>query len=278
MGQSQAIPRLVETPQVPYTVRNESFASGVSWAAVSSGAFVTMALFWAFSALGAGVGLSSISPWSNTGPSPTSLGAGAVIWLCVIEIISCAFGGYVAGRLRSKWVEIHSDEVYFRDTAHGFLVWAVAFVVSIAFLASAASVMAGGNRNARFEGANVDASRYYVDGLFRTTQPSKVPDDSLRSEVATIFAHAIGARELSDVDKNYLADLVTAHAGVARPEAEKRVTEDFSLLQQSVDATRKAIAHSLYWLFVALLLGAFSASFAATFGGKQRDHAHLTRA
>src|ERR1700733_10558809 len=141
---AQPLPTLVETPQVPVPARNEASTSGVSWAAIASGAFVTAALFLALLALGTGVGLSSLSPWPNAGASPSAVGIGALLWLTAVEIFSCAIGGYVAGRLRTKWVDVHSDEVYFRDTAHGFIVWAVALVATAAFLASAATTFVGG--------------------------------------------------------------------------------------------------------------------------------------
>jgi MFS family permease len=251
----------------------------VAWAAIASGAFVTAALFLALLALGAGVGLSSLSPWSNSGASPSAVGIGALLWLTAVELLSCAIGGYVAGRLRTKWVDVHSDEVYFRDTAHGFLVWAVAFVATAAFLASASTAWVGGeNRNAsasRSETAVVDANRYFIDSLFRSAQPPSTADEALRSEVGLIFAHSLRQRELSESDRGYVADTVAARTGIPRPEAEQRVTDTFTRAQQATDTARKAVAHSLYWLFVALLLGAFAASLAATFGGKQRDHAHL---
>ena len=54
-------------------------------------------------------------------------------------------GGYLAGRLRTKWVEAHTDEVYFRDTAHGFLAWAVASLATAALLTSViGSIISGG--------------------------------------------------------------------------------------------------------------------------------------
>ena len=49
------------------------------------------------------------------------------------------------GRLRTKWALIHTDEVYFRDTANGFLAWAVALVISVTFLAGVGRD-AGGSR------------------------------------------------------------------------------------------------------------------------------------
>src|SRR6202042_3939632 len=90
---------------------------------------------------------SSLSPFS--GVSATTVGFGALIYLCITEIISSGVGGYLAGRLRTKWVDLHTDEVYFRDTAHGFLAWCVALVISAAFLGAAAAGMVGASATTR---------------------------------------------------------------------------------------------------------------------------------
>src|ERR1700676_3648054 len=105
--------------------KNEAFSSGVSWAAVVAGAFVAAALSLALLALGTGIGLSAVSPWGGAGASARTIGWSAIGWLVLMQLIACSAGGYLAGRLRTKWVSVHSHEVYFRDTAHGFLAWAV---------------------------------------------------------------------------------------------------------------------------------------------------------
>src|SRR3984885_5282518 len=156
-------------------IKVEAFGSGVSWAAVAAGAFATAALSLILLALGAGAGLSSLSPFSNTGASTTAVGVGALLFLCITEIISSGVGGYLAGRLRTKWVDLHTDEVYFRDTAHGFLAWCAALVMSAAFLGAAAAGMVGASANARATTASansagtaaLEANRYYIDSLFR---------------------------------------------------------------------------------------------------------------
>jgi uncharacterized membrane protein YidH (DUF202 family) len=226
-------------------------------------------------ALGGGIGLSSLSPWSNSGLSSSTVGMGALLWLAIAEIIACGIGGYVAGRLRTKWVDVHNDEVYFRDTAHGFLVWAVALVIMAAVLTSAGTVLAGGEsrgaNTSRFESTTTDSNRYFIDSLYRSSQPAGVADDALRAETGAIFAHALRERELTPEDKTFIAESVAAKTGLTRAEAEKRVSDVFAQDQQMADNARKAVAHSLYWMFVALLLGAFAASLAATFGGRQRD-------
>src|SRR5664279_88712 len=125
-------------------VTDDSNSSGVSWGAVVAGAFVAAALSLALLALGTGIGLSAVSPWTNAGASAARIGRTAIVWLVLMQLIASSVGGYLAGRLRTKWVNIHTHEVYFRDTAHGFLAWAVALVMTAAFLTSAAAAMVGG--------------------------------------------------------------------------------------------------------------------------------------
>jgi hypothetical protein len=84
-----------------------------------------------------------VSPWYNSGPSAATFGVWAAVWLIIVQWLSAALGGYLTGRLRTKWVGVHTDEVYFRDTAHGFLAWAVAAVIMAAVLSSGLSSAAG---------------------------------------------------------------------------------------------------------------------------------------
>src|ERR1700726_496430 len=133
-----------QTPFVEASGRNEAHSSGVTWAAVIAGAFVVAALSLALLALGTGIGLSAVSPWANAGASAAAIGWTAIGWLVLMQLIASSMGGYLAGRLRTKWVNVHTHEVYFRDTAHGFLVWAVGLVITAAFLTSAATSMIGG--------------------------------------------------------------------------------------------------------------------------------------
>jgi small-conductance mechanosensitive channel len=250
---------------------------------VIGGGFVTAALSLILLALGTGLGLSSVSPWSNVGVSASTIGTAAILWLIFMQIISSSMGGYLAGRLRTKWANIHTDEVYFRDTAHGFLAWAVALVITAAFLAAAAASMvgatassaAGGTGRAtgvQAEGREFDPNEYFIDTLFRSE--SAKPDSnstSVRGEAGRIFANALRQGDIS-ADKSYLAQVVAARTGLSQADAEKRVSDVFASAQQTADTARKTVAHSLLWAFLALLIGAFCASFAATIGGRQRDH------
>jgi hypothetical protein len=262
------------------SVNNEANSSGVSWAAVIGGGFVTAALSLILLALGTGLGLSSVSPWSNVGVSTSTIGTAAILWLILMQIMSSSMGGYLAGRLRTKWANIHTDEVYFRDTAHGFLAWAVALVITAAFLAAAAASMVGATASSAAGGTarvaegreSSDPNEYFIDTLFRSQ--SAKPDSvttSVRGEAGRIFANALRQGDIS-ADKSYLAQLVAARTGLGQADAEKRVSDVFATAQQAADTARKTVAHSLLWAFLALLIGAFCASFAATIGGRQRDH------
>jgi hypothetical protein len=265
--------------------RNEAHSSGVSWAAVIAGAFVAAALSLILLALGTGMGLSSVSPWSNMGASASTIGKVGIAWLIIIQIIASGMGGYLAGRLRTKWATIHTDEVYFRDTAHGFLVWAVGLVITASFLASAAISMIGGVAQGATaasvsngqEGAlGNDPNAYFIDILFRSDTPSADRSDAqVSAETKLIFASALRHGNLSEADRTYLAKLVAAKTGLDETAAEQRVSEVFVETQRAAETARKAAAHLSLWIFVALLIGAFCASYAATIGGRERDHVKL---
>jgi hypothetical protein len=281
-------------------------SSGVAWGAVIGGAFVAAALSLILLALGAGFGLSAVSPWSNVGTSAETVGAAAIIWLILTEAISSAMGGYLAGRLRTKWVSIHNDEVHFRDTANGFLVWAVAVVMTVVFMATAAATMVGGAATAEeaslrpggtSQGVAMAGNGYFVDRLFRSDrgpapiingagasaaapgqegaangEPAIDNDPILRSEASRIFAFALLGNAASPNDTAYLTQLVASQTGLSAADAQKRVSDTIADARQAEDDARKATAHLLLWVFLALLIGAFCASYTATIGGRQRDH------
>jgi hypothetical protein len=258
---------------------NETNSSGVSWAAVIGGALVTAALSLILLALGAGLGFSSVSVFSTSGVSASAMGTAAILWLIFMEFVSSSMGGYLAGRLRTKWANIHTDEVYFRDTAHGFLAWALALVISAAFLATAAAAMVGTTVSSAADGAaratqgyEPDSNGYFVDSLFRGDSAKPDSTTSDRGEVGRIFANALRQGDLPAADRSYLAQMVAARTGISQADADRRVSDTFAKTQQAAETARKTIAHSLLWAFLALLIGAFCASFAATIGGRQRDH------
>lgn len=257
----------------PATLHSEANASGVSWSAVVAGAFAAVALYLILLALGAGLGLSAVSVWSNQGVSASTFGTASILWIIFIEIASSSMGGYLAGRLRTRWTVIHGDEVYFRDTAHGFLSWSAALVVTAALLGSAATVMTGNASQPFPDGkTTIGPNAYFVDTILRMdTQKPDTEPVALREEVATILTSSLKRGDMTNEDEAYLDRLVSSRTGLNQAEAHRRVSETYTALKQATETTRKATAHTLLWIFIALLIGAFCASVAGTIGGRQRD-------
>ena len=119
-------------------------SSGVSWASIAAGAVAAAALTLLLIAVGAGIGLSAVSPWSDTGASATTFKVGSGVYLVVVGIMASTIGGYLAARLRTKWTGVHTHEVFFRDTAHGLLAWAFATVISASVLGAATTHVLSG--------------------------------------------------------------------------------------------------------------------------------------
>jgi len=250
----------------------------VSWAAILAGAIAAAALSLILLMLGAGLGLSSVSPWSRAGISSTSFGVSTIIWIAVTQILASGMGGYLAGRLRTKWTGVHSDETYFRDTAHGFMAWAVATLATAALLTSAigtlvtgTAVAGAGVATAAMEKSRpVDGSEpapigYFIDALFRqdagrasaakAAATDVAQNAASSSEVTRIFNNSMRAGVLPEADVSYVGQLVAQRTG----------------LKEAADKLRKATIYATLWLFVSLLMGAFSASLTATWGGRSRD-------
>jgi hypothetical protein len=156
-------------------------------------------------------------------------------------------------------------------------------VVSAAFLASAATSMVGsslsGDRSgssisSRAEGSEFGPNAYFVDSLFRSNgaRAENGGDLAVRSEAGIILTRALQHGELSPADKDYLAQVVAKNTSLSPSDADTRVADVFASAKQAAETARKATAHTLLWTFLALLTGAFCASFSATIGGRQRDH------
>jgi hypothetical protein len=304
-----------------------SEAGAVSWGAVIAGAVGAAALSLVLFLLGTGLGFAAVSPWGGEGISGTTAGVSTIVWVTVVQLLASVLGGYLAGRLRTRWVTVHTDEVFFRDTAHGFLAWAVATLLMATLLSSAvgaalssgmkaggavvksAATMAGAGAAAAASGADAPDAQasgmnpmgYFVDSLFRgspgnvastSTSPAPAASQPVSPdripEATRIFAKAMQTGELAEADRQYLGQLVAAQTGLSPAEAEQRVTDTFNRLKQNVDEAttkakqvaddaRKASAALALWLVVSLLVGAFVASFAATYGGRQRDSSVLVK-
>jgi hypothetical protein len=273
----------------------EAATSSVSWAAIVAGALASAALSLILFVLGSGLGLTIVSPWSTAGASITTFAVSTAIWLVVMQWVSSGVGGYIAGRLRTRWTGVDPDEVFFRDTAHGFLAWALATVVVVWLLSSAlASVVSGGASavTSVASGAAMGASAaaadkagdaglpstdYFVDTLFRpaptattgVANPAPNADDTSAEASRILMASAVSG-EVSAPDKAQLARLVSDRTGMSEREAQARVDEVLAQIE-AADAARHAGILLTLMTFLSFLVGAFVASAAAALGGRQRD-------
>jgi hypothetical protein len=185
----------------------------------------------------------------------------------------------LAGRLRTKWIGVHTAEVLFRDTAHGFLAWAAASVVGAILLASPATSLVGSTLAGATQGAASSAQSSpmdgYVDTLLRSDNPSaqgqQNPSDT-RVEMVRLFSTSFhNGNDLSANDRTYVAKVVAARTGLSQADAEKRVNDVVTQIKADLDKARKAAMQMAIWLTLSLFIGAFSASLAATEGGGLRD-------
>ena len=257
------------------TRSRETNQAGVSWPAVLGGAFAIASLSLALLSLGTGLGFASVSVWANRGVSSSTVGAGAIIWLLLMQVIGSSAGGYLAGRLRTKWFDVHVDEVYFRDTAHGFLAWAVAFVITATALMSAATAMTGSavaSGGASNSSQPSEPASYLIDSLFRGAEGTAGPNaNAVTNEVSRIFTYSLQAGGMSAADSSHISQMISLRTGLSRAEADRRTMTAFDTAQRAAEEARKLMAKSMLWGFVGLLIGAFCASVAATFGGRARD-------
>jgi hypothetical protein len=225
------------------------------------------------------LGLSVVSPWGGAGVSATTFKIGTGLYLVVIAMLSSSIGGYIAGRLRSRWIGVRSDEVYFRDTAHGFIAWALATVLGAVLLASPAGSLIGGSAGGATHAVTAAQASGpmdgYVDMLLRSDAPAapgvgNAPDS--RGELGRLFTSSFrNGSDLKPADRDYVSKVVAARTGLSQADADKRVNEVVTQVKSDLDAARKAAAQLAFWLTASLLIGAFCASLAATEGGGLRD-------
>jgi hypothetical protein len=220
--------------------------------------------------LGTGLGLSSVSPFSGQGAGATAFGVSTILWLSFTQLAASGIGGYLAGRLRTHWAGAQADEIYFRDTAHGFLAWGMATLLTAALLSSVIGTIVSGGAQAaasvagtattgatvataaqatRAEGSgSTDVTGYFVDSLFRrdasaaaASAPTPTATDPASSDAGTraastaeagrILTSALASGSLPPEDASYLGQVVAQRTGLSQADAQKRVTDTFARAQ-----------------------------------------------
>ena len=285
---------------VATAVPEESSATAVSWGPIIAGAVAAAAATLLLMLLGSGLGLSMVSPWSSESASLTTIAVSTAVWLVVVQWVSSCIAGYMAGRLRTKWVGVHTDEVFFRDTAHGFLAWALATLLLAGVLGSALSSAVGAGASAVTTVATgaatgaaanagapslTDTTSYFVDALFRPATAAAPDGANVPEAAATVDAQAsrillagAASGEMSAEDRTYLEQLVAARTGLPAAEAKARVDQVMQRVdaakaqaKEAADTARKASATLALAGALSLVIGAFIAAASAALGGRLRD-------
>lgn len=193
----------------------------------------------------------------------------------------------MTGRLRTRWVGTHTHEVFFRDTAHGLVTWAVATAIVALVVGSATfSLLSGGVHAATTVASGVSqgaatngqtgsvgsVAPYDVDALFRTTSRDvNAPAIEGRGEATRILANGLSTGGVPDADRTYLASLIAARTGISQADAQKRVDDVLARARQEAETARKAAATTSLLTALAMIIGAFVACAAAALGGHERD-------
>lgn len=277
-------------------------ASFVEWGAVLAGAVLAAAISFVLLTFGAAIGLSATSPWPNSGVSTKLIATLALLWAMMQQIGAFMVGGYVAGRMRSRWREPTQHEVEFRDGLHGGLVWAVGIVIAAALVMATAGAAAktGADLAGKAAGAVAvsagDPMDAVLDSMLRpatvaqaasssgpaaaATPPAAaaarargVGGDESRSEMARLLASAVASGSLSEQNRNYLTQLVAQRSGLSQPEAERRVNEAFTAAREAADKARKAAILAGFVTAASLIVSFGAAWWAAMRGGQHRDNA-----
>jgi hypothetical protein len=263
--------------------------SAISCRAIVVGAIVMAASTIVLVLLASGLGLASVSPWQNSGSGVAGFTIMTGIAFIVVQWLSAGIGGYLTGRLRTSWTDAHTHEVFFRDTANGFIAWALMTVVGAIFVASAASSVVGsGTRAASMvaagaaqgagKAAMMSANAYDVDSLFRTDRVDPTSDNGSKAEITRIFKSGLRNGDVSEADQAYIVQTVARKTGLTQAEAQKRVDGVVARekqaelqLRQAADTARKTASIVSIFTALSMLIGAFIAAAAAAFGGSLRD-------
>jgi hypothetical protein len=263
----------VDGPAGPVVEERFSY---VNWSAIVAGALAAAAVAFVLHSFAAGIGaaVSSTAPtWRDASFALVALSG---LYLVLVALVSYGFGGYVAGRMRSRLAGRTPDETEFRDGVHGAATWALATLLtalllfggaqSLTRLAAPSTGTAGPSTSVG--GENIIA--FDIDRLFRGVRPD-VNMESTRAEAARILLSGSSHSGMNTEDRAYLIRLVTERTGLGQPEAERRVADVIARAKENIARARKSAVLLSFSTGAAALLGLAVACFAAIEGGMHRE-------
>jgi hypothetical protein len=255
--------------------------SYVEWGAIIAGAFAALALSIVLLSFGAAIGLTSVSPYASEN-ALKAVGIGSAFWLLLVTIWSFGLGGYLAGRMRHRWSDASATETRFRDCAHGLLAWSLAIVIAAILATSGLSALGRGLASASSASSSADQITATTDLLFRPSNATAAQPQAnaaapqsqsteARAEASRLLTRSALTGGVSDADKTYLARLIASHTGLSQADAEQRVTTTLDEMKSAIDRARRIGILASFLAASILLIGAVTAWWAASVGGKHRD-------
>jgi hypothetical protein len=270
---------------------DEAAGATVAWPAVLAGVVVAVAIAVVLFALGTGVELGAAA--RRGAPAAAILPPG--IWLCLMQVLAAAGGGYLAGRLRRRSPETAAEEISFRDTAHGLLVWAVVVVISAAVVLSVNASLFG----AAARGPVSTSVPFTDSGRSADFTAAAAAESAPGGDCAELAAGVVAAYDgLSPAERALLRGQLAARLGISAAESAQQIAAAIGRARWTAasgagrravdvglaggpsieldaappaDLARAAASRLSWWLFISLLLGGLGASAAAILGGRRRD-------
>ena len=258
--------------------------SYIDWPSLFAGVIVATAVSWLLLTFGSAIGFASVSPYTATSETGTTLTLAAAAWFALTQIYAVGMGAYIAARLRPRHALAESDEVAFRDGTTGLTVWGLAIVLGLvlAGVITYGAARTGAQFAGSAAGAATDDAAYAVDRLLRSNNPAQAPaagqspdDAATRQQVGRVLANALVKGELPQADKDYLAQLVAARTGVSPEDAQRRLTQVYDQSKaaalEAADKARKATAIAGFWAVFIMFNAGLGAWWAGMVGGAHRD-------
>jgi hypothetical protein len=271
------------TERVAVEVETGSF---IDWPGVVVGMFIAAALSWLLLTFGSAIGLASVSPYTFTQETGTTLTLAAAAWFALTQIYAVAMGAYIAARLRPRMSILETDEVAFRDGVTGLTVWALSIVIGLALAAMIAygTAQTGAQAVGAAAGTATRAvdPAYTIDRLLRPANPGQAAspeqaqtDDATRQQVGRILANAVVTGDMPASDREYLSQLMASRTGISPADAQTRLNQIYDDAKKTAldaaEAARKTSAAAGFWMAFIMFAAALGAWWAGTVGGHHRD-------
>jgi hypothetical protein len=248
----------------------------LGWSSAIAGALIATAFSAVLIAFGTAIGLGVASAAPTWRDASVALWLLSGLYLILVALVSFGVGGYFAGSIRTSLPAAHSETIEQRDGLHGLTAWAIAVVLTVLLTALAGSLALSRSSTAQTPSASAAEPMlsYELDRLFRPVRRAPNAETTMeRAEAGRILLTSSSHSGVATEDRAYLIQLVGGVAGLAGPDAERRVDNVIANAKTAIARSRRSAVIAAFSIAASILLGAVVAWFAAVEGGRHRDDA-----